>query len=69
VPDRRHVSFMYSYPNIIPLPAAKVWEIVKAVRPFRFETIFGGFAGRTIETGGNAAVETSAKRYVAAIGA
>lgn len=68
VPDRRHVSFMYSYPNVIPLPAAKVREIVEAVRPFRFETVFGGFAGRTIETGGNAAVEKSATRYIAAIG-
>ena len=24
VPDRRYVSFMYSYPNLIPLPAAAV---------------------------------------------
>src|SRR5207248_1904076 len=31
VADRRHVSFMYSYPNYVPLPAAAVERIVQAV--------------------------------------
>ena len=38
IPDRRFVSFMWSYPNLIPLPAAEVERIadqarVVAVRP------------------------------------
>jgi hypothetical protein len=33
VADRRHVSFMYSYPNLIPLPAEEVRGIVAAVEP------------------------------------
>jgi hypothetical protein len=30
-PDRKNVSFMYSYPNYIPLPASAIERIVKAV--------------------------------------
>src|SRR2546423_1211533 len=37
VPDRKHVSFMYSYPNYIPLPASAVERIVKAVEPFEYD--------------------------------
>ncbi|MCA9662638.1 MAG: MBL fold metallo-hydrolase, partial [Myxococcales bacterium] len=37
VMDRRSVSFMYSYPNLIPLPAKKVREIETAVSPFNFD--------------------------------
>jgi len=68
VPDRRHVSFMYSYPNLIPLGTAEVGRIVDAVRPFAFDAIYGAFEGRTIEHDGKAAVERSAERYLKAIG-
>src|SRR5436305_1810436 len=37
VADRKHVSFMYSYPNYIPLSEAAVERIVKAVEPFEFD--------------------------------
>lgn len=67
VPDRRHVSFMYSYPNLIPLGAAAVRRIVGAVEPFAFDAIYGAFDGRTIEQGGKAAVARSAERYIRAI--
>src|SRR5262249_1664556 len=33
VPDRKHVSFMYSYPNYIPLSATAIERIVNAVEP------------------------------------
>lgn len=69
VPDRRHVSFMYSYPNLIPLDAMSVRRIVNAVDPFAFDAIYGAFGARTIETGGKAAVARSAERYIRAIGA
>jgi glyoxylase-like metal-dependent hydrolase (beta-lactamase superfamily II) len=68
VPDRRHVSFMYSYPNLIPLGAAEVTRIVDAVRPFAFDAVYGAFEGRTIARDGKAAVERSAERYLRAIG-
>src|SRR5215831_12421487 len=49
VPDRKHVSFMYSYPNHIPLPASAVERIVKAVAPFSFDRVYGAFWGMVIE--------------------
>jgi len=67
VPDRRYVSFMYSYPNLIPLDAATVRRIAGAVASFRFDRIYGGFAGRVIATGARAAVQRSADRYVRAL--
>lgn len=68
VADRRHVSFMYSYPNLIPLDATAVRRIVAAVQPYEFEAVFGAFPGRTIANGGKAAVEGSMARYLHAIG-
>ena len=66
-PDRRHVSFMRSYPNLIPLSAAGVTRIAAAVEPFDFDAVFGGFDGRTINSGGKEAVKVSAERYIEAI--
>lgn len=67
VPDRRHVSFMRSYPNLIPLSARAVDTIVAAVDPFPFERIYGAFRGREIPLDAKAAVRRSRDRYVAAI--
>jgi hypothetical protein len=64
VMDRRYVSFMYSYPNLIPLSAAAVRRIVDTVRPYPFERIYGAWDGRVVQTGGPDAVERSAERYL-----
>jgi hypothetical protein len=66
--DRRHVSFMYSYPNYIPLSAPAVERIIKAVEPFSFERIYGAFWDMVIEKDGKAVVKRSAERYLRAIG-
>lgn len=68
VPDRKHVSFMYSYPNYIPLPASAIECIVKAVEPFSFDRIYGAFWDMVIEKDGKAVVKRSAERYLKAIG-
>ena len=67
VPDTRWVSFMYSYPNLIPMNARGVERIVKAVKPFAFDRIYGGWWDRVVETDAKAAVQRSAERYIAAI--
>lgn len=67
VADPRWVSFMYSYPNAVPLNAREVQTIVDAVRPFAFERIYGAFGG-VVQEDGNGAVERSAERYIRAIG-
>lgn len=65
--DRRFVSFMRSFPNLIPLNARTVKGIGEAVRPYRFEAIYGGFSGRTIKRDGWRVIERSVARYIAAI--
>jgi len=67
VPDRKHVSFMHSYPNYIPLPATAIERIVKAVEPFEFDRVYGAFWDMVIEKDGKAAVKRSAERYLRAI--
>ena len=68
VPDRKHVSFMYSYPNYIPLAASAIKQIVKAVEPFPYERVYGAFWDMVIERDGKAVAERSAGRYLQAIG-
>jgi glyoxylase-like metal-dependent hydrolase (beta-lactamase superfamily II) len=67
VQDRRWVSFMRSYPNLIPLPASAVAAMVAALSPYRFERVYGAWYGRVVVADGKAAVERSAARYVAAV--
>jgi hypothetical protein len=68
VPDRKHVSFMWSYPNYIPLPASAIERIVKAVQPFEYDRVYGAFWDMVIEQDGQAAVTRSAERYLRAMG-
>ena len=70
VQDRRWVSFMYSYPNLIPLPAPAVRRIVEAVEPFAFDRLYGAWWDRhVVEPDARDAVRRSADRYLRAIGA
>ena len=62
--DRRHVSFMYSYPNFIPLGAQAVRRIVTALEPYRYDQIFGAWWGRNILADAPEAVARSAARYL-----
>jgi glyoxylase-like metal-dependent hydrolase (beta-lactamase superfamily II) len=66
--DRGWVSFMYSYPNYIPLPAATVDRIVAAVEPFEFDRIYGAWWDRNVSTDAKNAIRRSAARYKKAIG-
>ena len=67
IPDRRYVSFMYSYPNLIPLPPSKVEHIAEALAPFEFDTIYGAWWDRFIAADGSNIVRRSADRYVRAV--
>jgi hypothetical protein len=67
IPDRRYVSFMYSYPNLIPLPPSKVQRIADALAPFPFDTIHGAWWDRFVADDGSAVVRRSADRYVRAV--
>ena len=65
VMDRRYVSFMYSYPNLIPLGERAITRILDSIRPFSFERVYGGWNGRIVAVEGKDAVERSAARYLA----
>jgi glyoxylase-like metal-dependent hydrolase (beta-lactamase superfamily II) len=65
--DRRSLSFMYSYPNAIPLNATAIQAIAHAIEPLAFDRIYGGWWGRNIEAGARAAFDASVRRYLAAI--
>jgi hypothetical protein len=65
--DRKYLSFMRSYPNLIPLPARQVEAIDRALAPFAFDTIYGHFFDRFIATGAKAALKVSVARYLDAI--
>jgi glyoxylase-like metal-dependent hydrolase (beta-lactamase superfamily II) len=67
VPDTRWVSFMYSYPNLIPTNARTVERIVKAVKPFAYDRVYAGWWDRVLAEDAKAAVQRSAERYIAAI--
>jgi glyoxylase-like metal-dependent hydrolase (beta-lactamase superfamily II) len=66
--DRRFVSFMYSYPNYIPVNATTVRTIGEIIEPLAFERIYGAFWQRVIGTGAKAAARESVERYLGAIG-
>lgn len=69
VPDTQYVTFMYSYPNFIPLPTRSVERIVQAVEPFAFDRIYGLWFDRVVAADAKAAVARSAARYIQAISA
>lgn len=66
VADRHWLSFMYSYPNQIPLPATKVAQMRDAVMPYNFERLYGGWFDAVVEQDAKNAVIRSANRYIEA---
>jgi hypothetical protein len=65
--DRKFLSFMRSYPNLIPLSAKQVTAIAAALAPFAFDRIYGHFFDRVIPTGAKRILDVSVKRYIAAL--
>ncbi|MDQ6433966.1 MBL fold metallo-hydrolase [Mesorhizobium sp. LHD-90] len=66
-PTRRWVSFMYSYPNHIPLNARKVRGIEAALAGLDFDDIYGGWWDNNVIGDGRRVFERSVARYLAAI--
>jgi glyoxylase-like metal-dependent hydrolase (beta-lactamase superfamily II) len=66
VSDNKWVSFMYSYPNLIPLPAKKVEDMANTVKPLKFNQLFNAFH-KEIPDSADIAVQRSAARYISAL--
>lgn len=63
-PGGHTVSFMRSYPNLLPLSCRLVGRIVAALEPLAYDRIYGAFPGRVVDRGGPAVVRSSADRYL-----
>lgn len=64
IPDRTHVSFLYSYPNQIPERPRAVREAAARLEPLRYERLYGGWWDRIIPHGADRIVQESARRYL-----
>jgi hypothetical protein len=67
IPDRKFVSFMYSYPNLIPLAASSVERIAASTGRLEYDRIYGAWWDRVIPSGAKDVVVRSAERYVNAV--
>lgn len=67
-PDRRYVSFMYSYPNFIPVDGATVRDIVHKLEPYKFSKLYGAWPNFAVEGDPKLVLKRSAERYLRAIG-
>jgi hypothetical protein len=61
--DRRWVTFLYSYPNMVPLSEAAVERITRALEPYEYDRLYGAF-GRHVLADAKQAVLRSAARYI-----
>lgn len=64
--DQRWVSFMYSYPNMIPFGARAISAIMESLAPLEYDRLYGAF-GRNVLEDAKAVVGQSAERYLKAI--
>jgi glyoxylase-like metal-dependent hydrolase (beta-lactamase superfamily II) len=63
-PGEDRVTFVWSAPNRLPLSAAAVRGVVEAVRPYRFDRIYGGWWAPVLRSGAWETVRSSALRYI-----
>lgn len=65
--DPRWVTFMYSYPMMIPERPSVVRRAVELLEPYQFEAIYGAWWGKVVPSGGMEVIQRSAKRYLDAV--
>jgi glyoxylase-like metal-dependent hydrolase (beta-lactamase superfamily II) len=65
-PDKG-LTFMHSYPNLIPLDAVTVQQIADTLRPWPFETIYGGWWERVITANAKQVMAKSVEQYINAV--
>ncbi len=67
VADQAWVSFMYSYPNLIPLPAQEIRRMRETIAPYPFERLYAAWFERVVRADASTVVQQSAERYIKAI--
>lgn len=66
-PGADAVSFMWSYPNMLPLPASAVIHIMHALQDVRFDRLYGAFEGQNIKSNARQIVVRSVQKYLACL--
>jgi GNAT superfamily N-acetyltransferase len=66
VPDRRYVTFLWSYPNRVPLPARAIERIGAALAPFSYANLHAAFWDTEVDDA-EAVIERSVRRFVDAV--
>lgn len=67
VPHRRWLSFMYSFPNLLPLPASEVARVRGVVSQLAFDRLYGAFWSGSVVGNARDCVMESADRYLKAL--
>jgi len=65
-PDKR-LTFMRSYPNLIPLDATRVQGIADALANLRYEAVYGGWWERVVAVNAKQVMAESVAQYMAAL--
>jgi GNAT superfamily N-acetyltransferase len=66
VPDGRYVTFLWSYPNLVPLPARAIERIGAALAPFRYRNLHAAFWDTEVDDA-EAVIDRSIHRFVDAV--
>lgn len=64
-PDRKFVSFMWSFPNFIPLGERAVRAVAARLELWTYEVIYGAFWDRVIANDGTNVTKKSVARHIA----
>ena len=63
-PGADRVSFMWSYPNMLPLSAEQVTDVAERLAAWPIDRIYGAFAGQNIRSDGQDIIARSAQTYI-----
>lgn len=66
-PGARAVSFMWSYPNLLPLSAPTVSSIIQRLDKVKFKKLYGAFDGRDITENADDIVRRSGEKYLSCL--
>jgi len=66
-PGADAVSFMWSYPNMLPLRAATVSDITHRLSAVKFAQLYGAFEGQDIKENAANIVHRSGEKYIACL--
>lgn len=62
--DPRWVSFLYSYPNMLPVSASEVRRIAATLANYRFDRIYGSWREKVVPSDAAGVVSRSVERYI-----